>query len=161
MIISLIRSIQVRAASASGKTSLFHLLHAYIYSREPLAPVEIIESWQLSRDSMDRFPKQNHTITYQDTYPDFLLWSAFFKDIAFTKYYAILFCGYGSPSDSPVNHNLGTPVELLQAARVSLWPTGQTAGVLLTETEFGEVVAQFPKKICLHPTPTGDIRMDK
>jgi hypothetical protein len=138
---------------------LLKLLNALIYSREPLAPVEVINSWQLDKDSTERFQAHNNTETYllfdngEDTYLDGPLWNAFFKNITMTKYYVVLFCSHGSPSDSPVitDSQVVAPLVLLQAARMSLWPSAQSAGVLLTRTEFDEVVERFPKKICLHP----------
>jgi len=98
------------------------------------------------RESVDPDP-QPKVPTYllfdegQDSYGDQLFWNVFLKDLSSdSNYYAILFCRYGSPSVSPVFYPKGTPPILRDAARVSLWPTAKSVGLLLTRSEFNEVV---------------------
>jgi hypothetical protein len=146
---------QVRATPGSGKTGLAKLLYQHIRAKEPLASAHYIETWILNDDIYAKYPSHADTNTYllfddgQDTYADQALWNGFFKNISTTGYYAILFCSYGSPAETPVNLDFGTSLVLVDAARISLWPTEEQVGVLLAEKEFNEVVERFPEKICL------------
>lgn len=87
-------------------------------------------------------------------YEDKSLWTDFFKgvqDRLYHEYRVILFCRYGSPSPRPVNHGIGVPLVLSNAARVSLRPTERSMGLLLNRLEFNEVVAQHERKLNMHP----------
>jgi hypothetical protein len=89
----------------------------------------------------------------QDSYRDELLWNDFFKGVAdgnYPTYRVILFCSYGSPSSRPVDYHIGTPLVLSDAARISLWPTEGSIGILLDRSEFDEVVLLFERPLNLH-----------
>ncbi|KIM44908.1 hypothetical protein M413DRAFT_25311 [Hebeloma cylindrosporum] len=90
----------------------------------------------------------------QDSYQDEMLWSKFLErvhDAFYNNYRVILFCSYGNPSPRPVFHKAGVPLCLSFAARVNLWPTDRSIGLLLTRLEFDEVVARHERKLKLHP----------
>jgi len=88
----------------------------------------------------------------QHSYGDHLFWNAFLKDIpSYSNYYAILFCSYGSPSSRPIEYPIGTPLVLRAIARVSLWPIAESVGLLLTRSEFNEVMERYEGKPNLHP----------
>jgi hypothetical protein len=80
----------------------------------------------------------------QDTYDDMFLWNNFFKPIESSNYRAILFCSYGNPTGRPVDYPKGTPPILRPQARISLFPTETACGLLLSQSEFDEVVQHFP-----------------
>lgn len=70
------------------------------------------------------------------------------------RYRVVLFCSYGSPSSHPVCHDIGTPLSLHHAARISLMPREGSEGwigMLLTRSKFDEVVSQFKYPLNLHP----------
>jgi hypothetical protein len=50
-----------------------------------------------------------------------------------------------------VLHEIGTPLALRDAARISLWPREGSIGILLTRSEFDEVVSLFERPLNLHP----------
>ncbi|KIL59210.1 hypothetical protein M378DRAFT_180929 [Amanita muscaria Koide BX008] len=163
----------VRGTPGCGKTTLMKLLHAYILEHAPLALVYTQHSWPGPEEATQknssrrerlkevdpRFPRQDG-ITFllfdegQDTYEDHLLWNAFFKGVGdglHSHYCVILFCSYCNPSPRPVSYRIGTPVVLRDAARISLWPREGSIGILLTRSEFDEVVSRFHRPLRLHP----------
>ena len=150
-----------------------NLLVAFILEREPLAFVKIQHSWVPEKSDellkkrlrfMDpAFPRsQRSGIAYllfdeaQDSYKDDFLWNDFFKgvgDHGYNRYRVILFCSYGSPSSRPGLYHIGTPLELTNAARISLWPRKGpegSIGLLLNRSEFDEVASQFKPQLNLH-----------
>lgn len=48
-------------------------------------------------------------------------------------------------------HKIRTSIILPDAARVSLWPTESSVGLLLNRLEFDEVVARHCPKLHVHP----------
>jgi len=51
----------------------------------------------------------------------------------------------------PIEYPIGTPLVLHATARVSLWPTAKSVGLLLNRSEFNEVVKRYERKLNLHP----------
>jgi hypothetical protein len=104
------------------------------------------------------FPRDNGLVFLlfdeaQDSYGDELLWNYFFKGVAdgdYPHYRVILFCSYGSPSSRPVDYHIGTPLVMRDTARISLWPTKGSIGILLDHSEFDEVVSRFERPLNLH-----------
>lgn len=147
------------------------MFHAYILERNPLASVDTTHSWPRiaprSERALDKrlrsidptYPRPS-AITFllfddgQDSYQDDLLWGIFLKrvhDRFHNNYRVVLFCSHGSPSPRPVFHEAGTSLCLSVEARVVLWPTEISIGLLLTRLEFDEVVARYERKLNLHP----------
>jgi hypothetical protein len=149
-----------------------NLLHAFILEQEPSAIVIAQTSWPpagsgLSLDEclqlVDPAFPSGDDLTYllfdegQESYQDQSLWNDFFKRVCdrdYNHYRVVLFCSYGSPSSHPVCHDIGTPLSLHHAARISLWPREGlegSIGMLLTRSEFDEVVSRFKYPLNLHP----------
>ena len=147
------------------------MLHAHILEREPKANVFAINTWPINAEQSDRslnsrlkcidpaYPRPT-VLTFllfdegQDSYGDHVLWNVFLKGVHggnYFNYRVILFCSYGSPSVRPVSYEMGKPPYLRDAARVSLWPTKASIGLLLNLSEFNEVVARYKRKLNLHP----------
>ena len=107
-------------------------------------------------------PGPEHSLAFllfdegQDSYKDHILWNNFFKGVsdgAYDRYRIIIFCSYGSPSSRPVPRHI-TPLALSNTARISLWPRaglGAPVGILLTRSEFDEVVTRFERQLNLQP----------
>ncbi|KIL58917.1 hypothetical protein M378DRAFT_15182 [Amanita muscaria Koide BX008] len=166
------RLLLVRGTPGCGKTTLMHLLHAYILKQFPSALVYTKHSWPgpTESDSLLRkrlreldpgFPRRNGTTFLlfdegQDLYDDDLLWSFFFKEVngVYNRYRVVLFCSYGSPSSRPVPYRIGTRLVLRDAARISLWPREGSIGILLKRSEFDQIVSLYERyehKLDLHP----------
>lgn len=149
-----------------------NLLHAYILEQSPSAFVNTQQSWpprgsgpshqQRLRQVDPAYPRSDGVAFLlfdegQDSYDDHLLWNGFLKGVGdgfYHRYRVILFCSYGSPSSRPVPHDIGKPLELRDAARISLWPREQlkgSIGILLKRSEFDEVVSRFERRLNLHP----------
>lgn len=144
------------------------LLHAHILQEEPSAFVKTQHSWppQDSGSALDQrlkvvdpaYPRRDGLAFLlldegQDSYSDHILWNAFFKGVSdggYPRNRVILFCSYGSPSSRPIPHRIGTPLALRDAARISLWPTEKSIGMLFNRSEFDEVVARFERPLNLH-----------
>ena len=166
--------IQVCGTPGSGKTTLMNLTHDYILEHDPNAIVQVITAWPKEpgttltdriRKKIDTYPLTkeerdkgcNSYLLFnnaQDTYWDGELWDYFFKDIVQCCSggpCAILFCGYGSPKDQPVEHDNGTPLDLPNIARVSLTPYDTHGsdflpiGLLFSQDEFYEAVDRFQR----------------
>ena len=139
---------QVRGTPASGKTTLLHLLWAYILTKDPNAAVIPIFDWNIDKQ-IDGFARLRRNIpgfptptkkTYllfdngEGTYLDASLWDYFFKRHKdFDNYRTIIFCSYGSAKSQPLRYNPGTPVNLESVARVTLVCDDKS------EDEFGKV----------------------
>ncbi|KAF8222780.1 hypothetical protein L208DRAFT_1412870, partial [Tricholoma matsutake] len=164
--------VQVRGTPGCGKTTLMNLLHSYIHKKLPSAFVNTQESWppkesgpsqqQRLRQVDPAFPRPDGLAFLlfdegQDSYDDHLFWNGFLKGVGdgfYPWYHVILFCSYGSPSSHPVPHDIGTPLALCDAARISLWPQEgleELIGILFKCSEFDEVVSQFEHRLSLHP----------
>lgn len=148
-----------------------NLLQAYILQEVPHAHVYIQFSWpkdvpqtrgglaERLREMDPELNPQNVPVILlfdegQDSYGDAYLWNYFFKGIGdrlFSNYYAVIFCSYGSPTSRIGPCFVGTPPVLREAARISLWPTERSIGLLLDRSEFQEVVALFDRPLRLHP----------
>ncbi|KAF8232682.1 hypothetical protein L208DRAFT_1360846 [Tricholoma matsutake] len=149
-----------------------NLLHSYIHKKLPSAFVNTQESWppkesgpsqqQRLRQVDPAFPRPDGLAFLlfdegQDSYDDHLLWNGFLKGVGdgfYPWYHVILFCSYGSPSSRPVPHDIGTPLALCDAARISLWPREgleESIGILFKRSEFDEVVSRFERQLSLHP----------
>jgi len=80
-------------------------------------------------------------------------WNAFLKEVGavYPYYRVILFCSYGSSSSQPLSYNIGSPLSLRAAARISLWPVeGVSPGILLKWSEFLEVVSRSERPLNIH-----------
>ena len=149
-----------------------NLLHIYILEQSPSAFVNTQQSWpprgsgpsanQHLRQVDPAYPRSDGLAFLlfdegQDSYDDHLLWNGFFKGVTdgfYHWYHVVLFCSYGSPSSCPVPHNIGTPLTLCDAARISLWPREgleESIGILFKHSEFDEVVSLSECRLHLHP----------
>jgi len=147
------------------------LLHAHILEQDPEASVYASHTWPQETHQSDTslnlrlrevdpaYPRANG-LTFllfdegQDTYGDAALWNTFLKGVSdglFSHYRVILFCSYGSPSPRPVSYRIGAPPILRDAARIYMWPTERSIGMLLNRKEFDEVVSRFYRPLNLHP----------
>ena len=149
------------------------LLHAYILKELPLAFVKSTSTWHQKDEAkqsdsalinrlqeVDPLYPRKCGLAFllfdegQDSYEDHILWNKFFKGVSdghYDCYRVILFCSYGSPMSRPVHHRIGQPLDLRDAARISLWPREGSIGILLKRSEFDEVVSLFHRPLNLHP----------
>ena len=85
------------------------------------------------------------------TYWDTKFWKVFIKKVqghADARVRIILFCRYGSPAFCPANHPRSSPLHIPPNARISLKPqSDDDVGLLLTRTEFDEVVGNHVKRL--------------
>lgn len=110
----------------------------------------------------DKYPRTGSSQVFllfdegQETYRDVPLWNSFLKGIGTgdDRYRAILFCSYGSASSTPAPQEhvqFATPPSLRKAACISLHPTADVVGLLLTRSEFDEVVSLHRDRPSLDP----------
>ncbi|TDL14323.1 hypothetical protein BD410DRAFT_797248 [Rickenella mellea] len=163
--------VYIRGTPASGKSTLLKLVHEHIRRRHPEAIVRIVKAWpqgtfQEWGGPIDRFrrlipgyPFSNPRNTYilfdngHQTYWDGGLWEYFIKDQVQSGflYRAVLFCGYGNPSNRPVWYSGGVPPVVGPWSRVSLRRQNECGddddeegiGLLLSRPEFDEYMANF------------------
>ncbi|TDL19522.1 hypothetical protein BD410DRAFT_842059 [Rickenella mellea] len=163
--------VYIRGTPASGKSTLLKLVHEHIRRRRPEAIVRIVKAWPQGTfhewgNPIDRFrrlipgyPFSNPRNTYilfdngHQTYWDGGLWEYFIKDQVQSGflYRAVLFCGYGNPSNRPVWYSGGAPPVIGPWSRVSLRRQNERGGdddeegvgLLLSRPEFDEYMANL------------------
>ena len=115
---------------------------------------DIYDYFQLKKVPLHPNPRLTTYVFFddaQDTYSDNDLWNNFFKDVESTNFRVVLFCSYGSPASRVVDviHPKGTPTKLRNAARMSLRPSDDNPGLLLSHEEYKKVLDLWKPRVYL------------